>query len=78
MTRSDVTTTDPRTKPRPHAGVLAVDLYVPGKSKAAGFAGVVHKLSSNETPLGPSPAAVAAFAGATARVNQVLTFLLFV
>ena len=60
-----MTASDTRSRPRPHAGVLAVDLYVPGKSKAAGFAGTVHKLSSNETPLGPSPAAVAAFLGAT-------------
>ena len=40
-------------KPRP--GVLAVDPYVPGRSKLPG-AGPVIKLSSNETPLGPSPA----------------------
>ena len=45
-------------KPRP--GVLAVDPYVPGRSKLAG-AGPVIKLSSNETPLGPSPHAVEAF-----------------
>ena len=57
-----------RRRPQPHPGVLAVDLYVPGKSKAAGFSGVVHKLSSNETPLGPSPAAVVAFGGATDRL----------
>ena len=65
MTRTEGTMTGPHTRPRPHPGVLAVDLYVPGKSKAVGFVGTVHKLSSNETPLGPSPAAVAAFAGAT-------------
>ena len=35
-------------------GVLAIDPYVPGKSGAPG-PGKVHKLSSNETPLGPSP-----------------------
>ncbi len=60
-----MTSSDTRGRPRPHPGVGAVDLYVPGKSKAAGFPGTVHKLSSNETPLGPSPAAVAAFRGAT-------------
>ncbi len=59
---------DTRSRPRPNAGVLAVDLYVPGKSKALGFAGTVHKLSSNETPLGPSPAAVAAFGSAVDRL----------
>lgn len=51
-------TTDRRPTPRP--GVLDIAAYVPGRSKAA--PGVkLHKLSSNETPLGPSPAAVAAY-----------------
>ncbi|WP_018261154.1 histidinol-phosphate transaminase [Methylobacterium sp. WSM2598] len=46
-------------RPVPRPGVLAIEAYVPGKSAAP--AGVkLHKLSSNETPLGPSPAAVAA------------------
>jgi histidinol-phosphate aminotransferase len=48
-------------RPQPHAGVLAIDAYVPGKSKAVGFTGTIHKLSANETPLGPSPLAKAAF-----------------
>ena len=51
-------------RPRPHAGILAVEAYVPGKSKAPGFAGTIHKLSSNETPLGASPRAKAAFLAA--------------
>jgi histidinol-phosphate aminotransferase len=38
---------------------MQIDAYVPGKSKAAGVARV-HKLSSNETPLGPSPKALEA------------------
>ncbi|AWN40941.1 pyridoxal phosphate-dependent aminotransferase [Methylobacterium durans] len=46
-------------RPTPRPGVLAIEAYVPGKSGAPG-AHKVHKLSSNETPLGPSPAAVAA------------------
>ncbi|GEP02804.1 pyridoxal phosphate-dependent aminotransferase [Methylobacterium oxalidis] len=46
-------------RPTPRPGVLAIEAYVPGKSGAPG-AGKVYKLSSNETPLGPSPAAVAA------------------
>ncbi len=46
-------------RPVPRPGVLAIEAYVPGKSKAA--PGVkVHKLSSNETPLGPSPRAIEA------------------
>jgi histidinol-phosphate aminotransferase len=40
--------------------VLAIDPYVPGKSSAPGAA-KAFKLSSNETPLGPSPKAIAAY-----------------
>ena len=46
-------------RPVPRPGVLAIDAYVPGAHAAPGAA-KVHKLSSNETPLGASPAAVAA------------------
>jgi histidinol-phosphate aminotransferase len=46
--------------PQPRPGVLAIDPYVPGKSTAAGVSRV-FKLSSNETPLGPSPHAIAAY-----------------
>jgi histidinol-phosphate aminotransferase len=47
-------------RPRPRAGVLDIAPYVPGRSHAAG--GVkLHKLSSNETPFGASPAAVEAY-----------------
>src|SRR6478752_4371040 len=47
-------------RPQPRPGVLAIDPYVPGRSTAPGVARV-FKLSSNETPLGPSPKAVAAY-----------------
>ncbi len=47
-------------RPSPRTGVLDIAPYVPGKSEATGGA-KLHKLSSNETPLGPSPAAVAAY-----------------
>ena len=47
-------------RPQPRPGVLAIDPYVPGKSAAPGVASV-FKLSSNETPLGPSPHAIAAY-----------------
>src|ERR1700731_1274375 len=47
-------------RPQPRPGVLAIDPYVPGKSSATGVARI-FKLSSNETPLGPSPHAVAAY-----------------
>ena len=48
------------TRPQPRKGVLDIDAYVPGKSNAPGVA-KVFKLSSNETPLGPSPKAIAAY-----------------
>ena len=48
------------TRPQPRKGVLDIDAYVPGKSSAPGVA-KVFKLSSNETPLGPSPKAIAAY-----------------
>src|SRR5262249_1437510 len=47
-------------RPQPRPAVLALDPYVPGQSTAPGVARV-FKLSSNETPLGPSPKAVAAY-----------------
>jgi histidinol-phosphate aminotransferase len=47
-------------RPQPRPGVLAIDPYVPGRSTAPGTARV-FKLSSNETPLGPSPNAIAAY-----------------
>jgi histidinol-phosphate aminotransferase len=46
-------------KPQPRPEILAIDPYVPGKSRVAGVE-KVHKLSSNESPLGPSPRAIEA------------------
>jgi histidinol-phosphate aminotransferase len=48
------------THPQPRPGVLDIAPYVPGKSTAPGVA-KIFKLSSNETPLGPSPHAIAAY-----------------
>jgi histidinol-phosphate aminotransferase len=48
------------TRPQPRPGVLDIAAYIPGKSHAPGVA-KVFKLSSNETPLGPSANAVAAY-----------------
>jgi histidinol-phosphate/aromatic aminotransferase/cobyric acid decarboxylase-like protein len=50
-------------RPQPRPGVLDISAYVPGKSAAPGAA-KVFKLSSNETPLGPSPKALAAYRAA--------------
>jgi histidinol-phosphate aminotransferase len=50
-------------RPQPRPGVLDIAPYVPGKSSAPGVA-KVFKLSSNETPLGPSANALAAYRAA--------------
>jgi histidinol-phosphate aminotransferase len=47
-------------RPQPRPGVLSIQAYVPGKSSAPGVA-KIYKLSSNETPLGPSPRALEAY-----------------
>ena len=54
--------------PRPRDGVLDIAAYVPGKSGAKG-GGKVHKLSSNESPLGPSPAAQQAYAACAGELH---------
>jgi histidinol-phosphate aminotransferase len=51
------------TDPTPKPGILDIALYVGGRSAVPGME-KVYKLSSNESPLGPSPAAVAALAAA--------------
>jgi histidinol-phosphate aminotransferase len=47
-------------RPQPRPGVLDIAPYIPGKSTAPGVA-KVFKLSSNETPLGPSAKTVEAY-----------------
>jgi histidinol-phosphate aminotransferase len=54
--------------PAPRAGILDIAAYVPGRSNARG-PGKVHKLSSNESPLGPSPKALAAYAEAAGKLH---------
>lgn len=46
--------------PAPRPGILDIAPYVPGTSALPG-AGPIVKLSSNETPLGPSPQAIVAY-----------------
>jgi histidinol-phosphate aminotransferase len=46
-------------RPQPRAGILDIVAYVPGKSTAKGAK--IYKLSSNESPIGVSPKAEAAF-----------------
>ncbi len=48
------------TAPKPNAGILDITPYKGGEAAVAGVTDV-RKLSSNETPLGPSPQAIAAY-----------------
>lgn len=50
----------PNSLPTPRPGILDIVAYVPGESGVPGGMTPI-KLSSNETPLGPSPKAIAAF-----------------
>lgn len=55
-------------RPVPRPGILDIAAYVPGKSSAAPGVNRVFKLSSNETPFGPSPKAVEAYEKAGAKL----------
>ena len=54
--------------PVPKPGVLDIDVYIPGRSKAEGAARV-FKLSSNESPFGPSASAIAAYDAAKVQLG---------
>jgi histidinol-phosphate aminotransferase len=59
----------PRALPKPNTGILDIAPYVGGKS--AGKSGVrAVKLSSNETPLGPSPRAIKAYIDAAKTLQR--------
>ncbi len=55
--------------PNPRPGILDIAPYVPGTAALPG-AGTVVKLSSNETPLGPSPRAVEAYLAQAAHLSR--------
>jgi histidinol-phosphate aminotransferase len=55
-------------QPRPRPGIDRIAAYVPGVSQAPGAARV-FKLSSNESPLGASPAAIRALSEAAASLH---------
>lgn len=57
------------TGPEPHSWVRNLDVYVGGKSKVAGVERVI-KLSSNESPFGPSPRALDAYAKASETLQR--------
>ncbi|KRA98195.1 histidinol-phosphate aminotransferase [Devosia sp. Root685] len=54
-------------RPVPQPGILDIAPYLPGKSGAPGSKAV--KLSANESPLGASPKAIAAFASAAEHLE---------
>ena len=58
-----------RPAPSPCSGILQIEQYVPGESELAADETPI-KLSSNETPLGPSPKAVTAFRQAAAELER--------
>jgi histidinol-phosphate aminotransferase len=55
--------------PTPRPGILDIEPYVPGESRVPGGVKPI-KLSSNETPLGPSPGAVAAYRAAASELAR--------
>ncbi|TIL29558.1 histidinol-phosphate transaminase [Mesorhizobium sp.] len=56
-------------RPTPRAGIMDIEAYVPGKSTAPPGVAKVHKLSSNENPLGPSPKAIEAARDVAAKLD---------
>jgi histidinol-phosphate aminotransferase len=55
--------------PQPRPGILEISAYVPGESEVESGAKPI-KLSSNETPLGPSPKAVAAYQAMAGQLDR--------
>ncbi|MES2905469.1 MAG: histidinol-phosphate transaminase [Pseudomonadota bacterium] len=55
-------------KPHPRNAVLKVDPYLPGRAKVDNSQDI-HKLSSNESPFGPSPLAIEAYHQASAKIG---------
>lgn len=62
-------TATPTTTPIPRPGILDIEAYVPGESKLPGGLKPI-KLSSNETPLGPSSKAIAAYRDAAGALER--------
>ncbi|UYN98438.1 MAG: histidinol-phosphate transaminase [Devosia sp.] len=56
-----------RKRPQPQPGILDIAPYLPGKSGKPGAHSI--KLSANESPLGASPKAIAAFAAAAEHLE---------
>jgi histidinol-phosphate aminotransferase len=58
-----------RTGPVPRPGILDIDPYVGGEAKAEGVARPI-RLASNESALGPSPKAVAAYRALAGEIHR--------
>ncbi len=56
-------------RPVPRPGILDIEPYVPGKSTGAPGVNRIFKLSSNETPFGPSPRAIEAYTATGAKLS---------
>jgi histidinol-phosphate aminotransferase len=70
MTSAITQTLEGKAGPRAKDGILDIHAYVPGKSRLADPSVVPVKLSSNENVLGCSPAALAVYQDAGARLNR--------
>src|SRR3954471_14812629 len=57
-------------RPVPNPGILEIAPYTPGKSPVPEPGRKVFKLSANETPLGPSPKAMAAYRSAVDHLED--------
>jgi histidinol-phosphate aminotransferase len=57
------------TRLRPRPGIMEIEPYVGGKAEAVG-GGPAIKLSANESPLGPSPKAIAALQAAAPEAHR--------
>src|SRR5262245_34098214 len=55
--------------PQPRPGIMTISAYVPGESELESGIEPI-KLSSNETPLGPSPKAIAAYKAEAERLER--------
>jgi histidinol-phosphate aminotransferase len=57
-------------RPVPNPGILDIAPYTPGKSPVPEPGRKMYKLSANETPLGPSPKAIAAYKAAADHMED--------
>ena len=55
--------------PQPRPGILDISPYIPGESKAEGNKEPI-KLASNESSLGPSPRAIAAYRAMAEKLHR--------